>query len=141
HIKVYKVQLTDEVLYNEFEYKGNWSIPVGMTYDGAIYHDFDKIPHMIVAGSTTWGKTVFMRMIMTHLIENNPKGVEFYILDLKGGLAFHRYRNLKQVKTVAGNHKESYKALSMVKKYIEKDMDYLKSIDAENAKEGNIATR
>ncbi|WP_099157252.1 FtsK/SpoIIIE domain-containing protein [Virgibacillus ndiopensis] len=141
HINVYNQKLNKSYPYALFKLKGNWSIPVGMSQEGVIYHDFDTIPHMIVAGSTTWGKTVFMRMMMTHLIENNPNGVEFYILDLKGGLAFHRYRNLKQVKIMAGNYKESYQALSMVKKDIEKDMDYLKSIDAENAKEGNIPTR
>lgn len=141
HIKVYKKKLKESYPYSEFKSKGNWTIPVGMSYDGVIYHDFDRIPHMIVAGSTTWGKTVFMRMMMTHLIENNPNGVVFYILDLKGGLAFHKYRNLKQVKIVAGNYKESYEALSMVQKDIKKDMEYLKSIEAENAKEGNIPTR
>jgi len=141
HIKVYAEKLKYNYSYGDFKCKGNWSIPVGMTYDGAVYHDFDAIPHMIVAGSTTWGKTVFMRMMMTHLIENNPNGVEFYILDLKGGLAFHRYENLKQVQTVADDYKTSYKALSMVKKDIQKDMAYLKSINAENAKEGNIPTR
>jgi len=141
HIKVYKEKLKERYPYSLFESKGNWSIPVGMTYNGAVYHDFDTIPHMIVAGSTTWGKTVFMRMMMTHLIETNPNGVEFYVLDLKGKLAFNRYRNLKQVKVVAGDYRESYHALSMVKKDIKRDMDYLLSIDAENAKEGNISTR
>lgn len=141
HIRVYKEKLKKHYSYGLFESKGNWSIPVGMSQEGAIYHDFDTIPHMIVAGSTTWGKTVFMKGLMTHLIENNPNGVEFYILDLKGKLAFNRYRNLKQVKVIAGNYKESYRALSMVKKDIKKDMDYLLSIDAENAKEGNIPTR
>src|SRR5699024_8945476 len=105
HIRVYSEKLKDDYSYSLFDSKGNWTIPVGMTYDGPIYHDFDTIPHMIVAGSTTWGKTVFMRMMMTHLTENNPDGVEFYILDLKGGLAFHRYRNLKQVKAVAGDYR------------------------------------
>lgn len=141
HIKVYKEKLEDEYSYVLFKSKGNWTIPVGMSLDGPIYHDFDVIPHMTVAGATTWGKTVFMRMMMTHLIENNPDGAEFYILDLKGRLAFNKYRNLKQVKVVAGDYRESYKALSMVKKDIKKDMDYLLSIDAENAKEGNIKTR
>src|SRR5690606_20263920 len=86
HIKVYTEKLKDEYSYDLFESKGNWTIPMGMSLDGPIYHDFDVIPHMTVAGATTWGKTVFMRMLMTHLIENNPEGVEFYILDLKGGL-------------------------------------------------------
>lgn len=141
HIKVYKYKLKERYPYDLFPSKGNWSIPVGMSLDGPVYHDFDVIPHMTVAGATTWGKTVFMRMLMTHLIENNPEGVEFYILDLKGKLAFNKYRNLKQVKVVAGDYKESYKALSMVKKDIKRDMDYLLSIDNENAKEGNIPTR
>lgn len=141
HVKVYAGKLKESYPYALFESQGNWTIPVGMSYDGAIYHDFDTIPHMIVAGSTTWGKTVFMRMMMAHLIENNPNGVEFYILDLKGRLAFNRYRNLKQVKVVAGNYKESYQALSMVKEDIKRDMSYLLSIDAENAKEGSIKTR
>lgn len=141
HIKVYRNKLKSEYAYDLFKPKGNWAIPIGMSLDKPIYHDFDTIPHMIVAGSTTWGKTVFMRMLMTHLIENNPNGVEFYILDLKGKLAFNKYRNLKQVKVVAGDYKESYHALSMVKRDIKRDMDYLLSIDAENAKEGNISTR
>lgn len=141
HVKVYNQKLKKSYPYNVFATKGNWSIPIGMSQDGVIYHDFDTIPHMTVAGATTWGKTVFMRMMMTHLIENNPEGVEFYILDLKGRLAFNKYRNLKQVKVVAGDYRECYQALSMVKKDIKRDMDYLLSIDAENAKEGNIPTR
>ncbi|ASN05317.1 FtsK/SpoIIIE domain-containing protein [Virgibacillus necropolis] len=141
HVRVYHKKLKDRYNYDMFESLGGWTIPVGMAQEGVVYHDFDTIPHMVVAGSTTWGKTVFMKMLMTHLIENNPDGVEFYILDLKGGLAFHRYRNLKQVKVVAGDYKESAKALKMVKRDIKKDMDYLKSIDAENAKEGNLPTR
>lgn len=141
HIKVYAKQLQTEYSYSDFKPEGNWTVPIGMSYDGPIHHDFDVIPHMIVAGSTTWGKTVFMRMMMTHLIENNPDGVEIYILDLKGGLAFHRYKDLKQVKVVAHDYRTSYQALSDVKKSIKKDMTYLKSTNAENAKEGNLPTR
>lgn len=141
HIKIYKNKLSQTYPYNLFPSQHNWSIPIGMSQEGIVYHDFDTIPHMTVSGATTWGKTVFMRMMLTHLIENNPEGVEFYILDLKGKLAFNKYRNLKQVKVVAGDYRECYHALSMVKKDIKNDMNYLLSIDAENAKEGNIQTR
>lgn len=142
HIKVYKEPLVTEIKYSEFKPSNNgWSVPIGMSVDGPVYHDFDRLPHMIVSGTTTWGKTVFMRSLMVHLIENYPDKAEFYVLDLKGGLAFNPYRKLKQVKAVAGNYKESEKVLTMVKKRIEEDMEYLKSIDAENAKEGNILTR
>ena len=141
HIKVYNQKLDKSYPYNDFSSKGGWSIPVGMSQDGIKYHDFEQIPHMIVSGSTTWGKTVFMRMFMAHLIENNPEGVEFYVLDLKGGLAFNRYHNLKQVKAVAKDHRESARVLKMVKRDIKRDIDYLLSIDAENAAEGGIKTR
>jgi len=141
HIRVYHQNLHSEYNYDLFPPEGEWTIPIGMEQEGIVYHDFDKIPHMTVAGATTWGKTVFMRMMMTHLIENNPEGVEFYVLDLKGGLAFHRYKDLKQIKVVASDYKESYKALSKVKKDIKKDMKYLKSIYAENAKEASLPTR
>ncbi|WP_373892765.1 FtsK/SpoIIIE domain-containing protein [Virgibacillus sp. CBA3643] len=141
HIKAYKEKLKDNYNYDLFESKGNWTIPVGMSQEGIIYHDFDQVPHMTVAGATTWGKTVFMKMLMTHLIEINPNGVEFYMLDLKGALAFHRYSNLKQVKAVAGNHKESANALKIVEKSVKNDMKEFKKIYAENAKEANIPTR
>ncbi|GAA0347228.1 FtsK/SpoIIIE domain-containing protein [Oceanobacillus oncorhynchi subsp. oncorhynchi] len=141
HIKVYRHNLKQTYPYSMFPSKGSWTIPIGMSQEGVVYHDFDTIPHMTVSGATTWGKTVFMRMMLAHLIENNPDGVEFYILDLKGKLAFNKYRNLKQVKIVAGDFRECYHALSMVRKDIKNDMNYLLSIDAENAKEGNIQTR
>lgn len=141
HIRVYKQKLNKSYPYDLFPSKGNWTIPVGMAQEGIVYHDFDTIPHMTIAGATTWGKTVFMKMLMTHLIENNPDGVEFYILDLKGGLAFHRYANLKQVKVVAGNYEESAKALLMVEKDIKKNMVEFKKVYAENAKEANMPIR
>lgn len=141
HIKVYNKSLRTEVPYNVFRSEEGWKIPIGLSLDGPVYHDFDKLPHMIVSGTTTWGKTVFMRSLMVHLIEYHPEDAEFYILDLKGGLAFNPYRNLKQIKAVAGDFKESEKVLKMVKKRIKEDMKYLKSIDAENAKEGKIPSR
>ncbi|WP_234448061.1 FtsK/SpoIIIE domain-containing protein [Virgibacillus salexigens] len=141
HIKVYNKRLGMKYPYDLFKPKGNWTIPIGMSQDGLVYHDFDHIPHMTVAGATTQGKTQFMKMFVAHLIENNPEGVEFYILDLKGKLAFNKYRNLKQVRAVVGNYRDSGKVLKQVKKSIQKDMDYLLSIEAENAKEGNIKTR
>lgn len=141
HIRVYKQKLNKSYPYSLFPSKGNWTIPVGMAQEGIVYHDFDAIPHMTIAGATTWGKTVFMKMLMTHLIENNPDGVEFYILDLKGKLAFNKYAKLKQVKAVAGDIKESARVLKTVKKDIKTDMENFLKIDAENAKEANSPTR
>lgn len=134
-IRVYNAHLQKETLYEDFKPIKGWTIPVGKTNDRILYHDFDEIPHMTVAGATRWGKTVFMKSSITHLIENHPEDVEFYILDLKGGLSFHRYSNLKQVKIVADDYKSSAKALEMVEKDIKNTMNEFKKVYHENITE------
>lgn len=91
--------------------ENEWVTPLGKTLEGLIWHNFDQIPMMTVAGTTRFGKTVFLKVLMTYLIENHPDDVEFYIIDLKGGLEFARYENLKQVKMVATNAEEAYDLL------------------------------
>lgn len=91
-----------------------WKVPIGMHYKGIIWHDFDKIPQLTAGGATRYGKTVLLKVIQTYLTLCNPDDVEFYIIDLKGGLEFHRYRNLKQVKGVATNPIEAADLLEMI---------------------------
>src|SRR5690625_7973223 len=68
---------------------------------GVLYHDFDKHLHMTVAGMTRHGKTALLKLILAHLINSQPVNSEFYLLDLKGGIEFGKYRNFSQVKAVA----------------------------------------
>ncbi|SET84326.1 DNA segregation ATPase FtsK/SpoIIIE, S-DNA-T family [Oceanobacillus limi] len=140
-IRVYNQQLQKIYKYKDFPATEGWTIPVGKTQEGMIYHDFDKVPHITIAGATRWGKTVFMKMLMTHLIENHPDDVEFYILDLKGGLAFHRYSKLKQVKGVASNYKESAEALKRVEKDIKRTMKEFKNKYYENIVDTDVTKR
>jgi DNA segregation ATPase FtsK/SpoIIIE, S-DNA-T family len=88
-----------------------WLVPLGRTLEDVVFHDFDKIPHKTVAGTTRFGKTVFLKVLMTYLIENHPNDVEFHIIDLKGGLEFSKYKKLRQVKTVATNAFEAFALL------------------------------
>ncbi|WP_096269518.1 FtsK/SpoIIIE domain-containing protein [Paucisalibacillus globulus] len=141
YIRVYNDQLQRETKYKDFPALEGWNIPVGKTQEKLLYHDFDEIPHMTVAGATRWGKTVFMKSMITHLIENHPDDVEFYILDLKGGLSFHRYSNLKQVKVVADDYKSSAKALKEVEKDIKETMKEFKPNYYENIVDTDIPTR
>jgi DNA segregation ATPase FtsK/SpoIIIE, S-DNA-T family len=93
------------------EDKKKWLIPLGRTLEETIWHNFDHTPHMTVAGTTRFGKTVFLKVLMTYLIEHHPNDVEFYIIDLKGGLEFGKYEHIEQVKAVASNIEESYDLL------------------------------
>lgn len=100
-----------------------WLIPLGRTLENTIWHDFDKTPHMTVAGTTRFGKTVFLKVLMTYLIEHHPDNVELYIIDLKGGLEFGRYKNLKQVKGVASNSFEAYNMLMAIHQQLQDEYE------------------
>lgn len=139
-IKVYKEELRMRYDYDFKETKG-WTVPIGYTLDKLIMHDFDKIPHMTIAGMTRQGKTVLLKLIFTHLIMNRADDVEFYIIDLKGGLEFGRYSKLKQVKRVASNVDEAYKLLQHVSKKIKEDMTHFKSKGYSNVLETSINKR
>mgnify|MGYP001236398537 FL=1 len=101
-------------------------VPLGRTHKDMMWHDFDKIPHMTIAGATRWGKTVFMKVMFTYLIETYPDDVEFYIIDLKGGLEFHKFRNLKQVKSIASDAVSAYMVLNHIHQDILADMEHFK---------------
>lgn len=102
--------LTDEALA---DCRG-WAVCLGWAREGIVYHDFDKIPHMVAAGTTRYGKSVFLKNVITTLIHNHPNTVKLTLLDLKGGLAFNRFKNCRQVETVAKDVTESLAALKNV---------------------------
>ena len=97
-----------ELVYSSLpKRKSKWVSPMGMALDGMVWRDFDAIPHMIIAGTTRFGKTVALKLNVTYLIENHPDDIDIYIIDLKGGLEFGPYENLKQIKGVASNVEEA----------------------------------
>lgn len=91
-----------------------WEIPIGKNHKGILYHDFEKYCHMLVGGVTRFGKTVFMKEMLNSLILNNPDNIEIYVLDLKAGLEFYKFKVLPQVKEVACDVYESAEVLNML---------------------------
>jgi DNA segregation ATPase FtsK/SpoIIIE, S-DNA-T family len=89
-----------------------WEVPIGKNHKGILYHDFDKYPHFIIGGVTRFGKTVLIKEMFTTLLLNQWDHVEIYILDLKGGLEFYKYKSFEQVKEVACDVKESVEVLN-----------------------------
>lgn len=130
------------------EMKERWVVPLGKGLKGWLWHNFDHVPHMTVAGTTRFGKTVLLRLIMTYLIMHQPDDVEFYIIDLKGKLEFNRYRNLKQVKMIAGTPAEALDLLTYLTHedeenlgILEKEMIYYERNYISNITETNIKKR
>nr|WP_241139399.1 FtsK/SpoIIIE domain-containing protein [Bacillus mycoides] len=94
-----------------------WEVPIGITRDGLVKHDFDKISHMISAGMTDMGKSNVLKLIITSLVRNQSENTKLFLIDLKGGLSFNRYRYryrfrfLNQVESIAKNPEEALETL------------------------------
>ncbi|MEW5567401.1 FtsK/SpoIIIE domain-containing protein [Rossellomorea marisflavi] len=101
-LRVFNQELPDKWNYDEsLVRRGTWEVPIGRNHQGIIYHDFEKYPHLLNGGVTRFGKTVFMKEVFHTLMMNQMDNVEFYILDLKAGLEFYKYKAFDQVKEVA----------------------------------------
>jgi len=138
-ITVFDSNLPSRINY-DWRSTDSWIVPIGMSYKGMIHHNFDHIPHMTIAGTTRYGKTVLLKLILAHLINNNPD-VEFYILDLKGGLEFGRYRSLKQVSDVTRNINDAKECLRSIVNQMESDMCCFEDNLYNNITDTNITHR
>lgn len=111
-INVYHSELPNSWNYDDTLLNAHtWLVPIGKNHQGVLYHDFEKYPHLLNGGVTRFGKTVFMKQLMNTIILNNPENVDIYILDLKAGLEFYKYKALPQVKEVACDVYESAELL------------------------------
>lgn len=111
--RVYEKGLDKLYLYNDemLQQLSGWEVPIGYTFKDFIKHDFEKLQMLVVAGTTRYGKTVFLKNAITTLINNKPDDVRFTLIDLKGGLAFSRFANCKQVSQVAKDVDETVQSL------------------------------
>lgn len=141
-IKVYNQPLAEKITWDDKYIKfGGWSIPIGQTRKEFIHHDFKKSPHMIVAGGTGFGKSQFLKMLITTLILMQPENVNFALIDLKGGTAFQRFRDLKQVKYYGKNPKEAKEILIEVQKDMETLLEKIVADGFEDIDEAGIKSR
>ncbi|NYV67084.1 cell division protein FtsK [Bacillus sp. Gen3] len=141
--RVYNENLTDRFMYDSDllgKMKG-WEVPVGTTRTSLVQHDFDKHSHITVAGMTDYGKSVFLKNIITTLTARQSKNVHFFLIDLKGGLAFNRFRDLEQVVGVAKNPTEAYDMLIDAQSKMNERIEYLLRKNFEDIKEAGIKDR
>ncbi len=127
YIRVFKQQLPDMWDWSkELLRKHTWKVIIGKALDRQVYHDFEKTPHMCVSGMTRFGKTVFLKNVMTSLILQQSQHVKFYIIDLKEGLEFSPYKELSQVVEVAENPDQALEMLIRVREKMVKQIEMMK---------------
>lgn len=142
-IKVFEEGLTDmfELTKERIEkYKG-WKVPLGTTLTDTIVHDFEKSPHMLIGGATDMGKSTILNVIISTLLHNQSENVTFTLIDLKGGLEFGIYENLKQTTHFACDIESAEEALKEVKRQMEDDFQMLRRTGKKDVKQAGIKRR
>lgn len=144
-IKVYEQGLKDKYTLTEDILKKckPWNVPLGMALNEQITHDFESQSgaHILIGGATDTGKSTMLNGIIAALIHNHPCEVEFTLIDLKGGLEFGVYENLKQVKYFASDIESAKEVLYEVKKDMEKTFNMLRATRKKSVKEAGIKKR
>lgn len=142
--RVYDEALTDNFLFDEamFRRLKGWQVPAGINRAGElIKHDFEKIAHLVIGGATDMGKSNFLKSVITTLIHRKQTDAKFVLIDLKGGTAFNRFKDAKQVESVAKNAEEALSALTEAQERMNRMYEFLIDHGYEDVKEAGIETR
>lgn len=140
-IRFYERSLPEQLPYYSAPKMEQWRIPIGETLDGPIAHDFDKTPHMTVAGATRQGKTVFLKALITQLTETHGDNAELYLIDMKGGLEFGRLAQLSNVAGVASDVEEACALLTGLQRQFNDDLRAFRRKGYANILDTDIALR
>lgn len=90
---------------------------VGETMDGFVTADLCEIHHLLIAGATGGGKSVFFKQALVGLLKSSEH-IQLYLLDLKRGVEFKVFSKLDNVKV----SKDEATAIAMLQSVVE-DME------------------
>ncbi|WP_404427328.1 cell division protein FtsK [Ureibacillus chungkukjangi] len=139
-IRVYDKPLPIQV---PFQSGFKWSVPVGLTRDrnSFRYHDFEKIPHLVLGGATRYGKSNFINSMINSLLQSEPEHVRFFLIDLKGGVELCDYENIKQCVSIAYEPEEALETLKLAYEQMRRLQVKVRNIGKKNAQDANIKER
>lgn len=127
---IFEVLLAEKELPKEIrfdtlapELKKPYSFLVGESLDGLIVAHLSEIHHMLVAGSTGGGKSVFFKQALVGLLKSSDH-LQLYLLDLKRGVDMKPFEELKNVR-IAKEMLPAVSMLQMIVTEMEKRFVYL----------------
>ncbi|KYD11098.1 hypothetical protein B4102_2282 [Heyndrickxia sporothermodurans] len=139
-IRVYNESLPKEV---ELEEGKGWKVPFGITREKnkMIYHDFEKIPHLVLGGATRYGKSNLINCIIASLIRQQPNNVKFHLIDLKGGVELCDYQNVKQTVSIAYEPEEALEVLKNAYEIMRSKQEVLRKAGKKKVQDAGINER
>ncbi|MBF0298173.1 MAG: hypothetical protein HQK51_05600 [Oligoflexia bacterium] len=110
---------------------------LGKSINGFEMQNINELPHLLIAGTTGQGKSVFMKQVLLTLMISSPH-LQIFILDMKKGVESKDFQDFPNV-TVAKDISEALLVLNKVKKEMNKRFTYLeehghKEIDSKRDK-------
>lgn len=139
-LRIYNEPLSKEVAFKAGE---RWQVPVGITrgLNTFRYHDFEKIPHLVLGGATRYGKSNFINSMITSLLQSQPDHVKLFLIDLKGGIELCDYENIKQTVSIAYEPSEALETLQAAYDLMRENQRKMRSLGKKNVKEAGIKER
>ena len=139
-IRVYDKPLSTEVPFTTGEV---WKVPVGITREMNTfkYHDFEVIPHLVLGGATRYGKSNFINSMINSLLITQPDNVNFFFIDLKGGVELCDYENIKQTVSIAYEPLEALETLRKAYGQMREIQQKVRRKGKKNVQEANIKER
>ena len=91
----------DHISFGDFENElcRDGEFFIGRTKDKILKENICNLPHMLIAGSTGGGKSVFFKQILAGLLKSTDH-LQMYLIDLKGGLEFRPFMDMPNVRVV-----------------------------------------
>jgi len=130
-----KVRLRDLVFFPQFQQSiSNLTFVLGRDVSGnPLYADLARMPHLLVAGSTGTGKTIFLNSLILSLIyRNSPEILRFILIDPKR-VEFSIYSELPHLLSpVIFDGQKTINALKWLITEMERRFDILSSNDSRN---------
>jgi len=123
--RVYEKGIDSMYIYNEELLPGGWAVLVGHTHKDLITHDFEKRPHMIVAGATGFGKSEFLKLLVSTLIKQKSNHVRLHLIDLKGGNELGPFKDMNQCINFARNPEGAKQILEDIQNDMNSKLDHL----------------
>ena len=139
-LRVYNEPMPTQV---SFQAGHEWRVPVGATRDKNQfrYHDFENIPHLVLGGSSGYGKSSFINSMIISLLQSNPDHVHFFLIDLKGGIELNDYEHIKQTISIAYEPEEALKTLQIAHDKMRAIQTKLRMMGKKNVQEAGIKDR
>lgn len=139
-IRVYDSPLPSTIDYSPGH---GWKVPVGLTRNQNTfkYHDFEKIPHLVLGGATRYGKSNFINSIITSLIHSEPEHTHLYLIDLKGGVELSDYESIKQTESIGYEPEEALETLKAAYKRMKELQEEVRRKGKKNVQQAGISER